>query len=116
MAKVLTAIVTEDISYLVEKESLLLTSHYRGQLGRITTDAVHALVDKVKSAWSQGKVVSILFLDVKAAFQNTVTDRLIHNLQKRRVPSVYAHFIKQLLKNRRTQVRFDGFLSELIYF
>jgi hypothetical protein len=46
----------------------------------MTTDVVHALVDKVKSAWRWGKVVSVLFLDVEAAFLNAVTDRLIHNL------------------------------------
>jgi hypothetical protein len=50
MAKVLTVIVMEDILYMVEKESLLPSSHYGGRPGRMTTDAVHALVDKVKSA------------------------------------------------------------------
>jgi hypothetical protein len=62
MAKVVIEIVTEDISYLVEKESLLLTNHYEGRLGRMTTDVVHTLVDKAKSVWRHGKVVSILFL------------------------------------------------------
>jgi Reverse transcriptase (RNA-dependent DNA polymerase) len=80
MGKVLTAIVAEDISYLVESNSLLPKSHYGGRPGRMTTGAVHALVDKVKSAWRRGKVVSILFLDVEAAFPNAATDRLLHNL------------------------------------
>jgi hypothetical protein len=80
MAKVLMAIVAEDILYLVESNSLLSKSHYGGRLGRMTTDVVHALVDKVKSAWKRGKVVFILFLDVEAAFLNAATDRLLHNL------------------------------------
>jgi hypothetical protein len=80
MAKVLMAIVAEDILYLVEKETLLPTNHYGGRPGRMTTDAVHILVDKVKTAWRQGKIVSILFLDVEAPFPNAVTDRLLHNL------------------------------------
>lgn len=48
MAKVFTAIVTEDISYLVKKELLLPANHFGGRPGRTTTDAVHVLVDKVK--------------------------------------------------------------------
>lgn len=46
----------------------------------MTTDAVHTLVNKIKTAWRRGKVVSILFLNVEGAFPNAVTDRLIHNL------------------------------------
>jgi hypothetical protein len=115
MAKVLMAIVTEDILYMIEKESLLPTSHYGGRPGRITTDAVHVLVDKVKLAWRRGKVVSVLFLNVEAAFLNSVTDRVLHNLQRRKIPSVYVCFIQQLLKGRRTRMKFDNFLSELIF-
>ena len=115
MAKVLTAIVAEDISFLVEKETLLPANHYGGRPGRMTTDAVHALVDKIKTAWRRGKVVSILYLDVEGAFPNAVTDRLIHNLRRRRIPTIYVRFIKQLLRGRRTQMRFDDFLSETIH-
>lgn len=46
MAKVLTAIVAEDISYLVEKETLLPMNHYGGRSGRMTMDAIHVLIDK----------------------------------------------------------------------
>jgi hypothetical protein len=115
MAKILTAIVAEDILYLVEKETLLPTNYYGGRPGRMTTDAMHVLVNKVKTAWRQGKIVSILFLDVEATFSNAVTDRLLHNLQRRKIPEGYVHFVKQLLKGRRTQMKFDDFLSELIH-
>ena len=61
----LTAIVVEDIAHLVEKNTLLPDTHFRGQPGCTTTDAIHYLVDKVKSAWGKKKVASILFLDVE---------------------------------------------------
>jgi len=80
----------------------------------MTTDAVHTLVDKIKSAWRRGKVVSVLFLDVKGAFPNAVTDRLIHNLRKRRIPKAYVQFVKQLLTGRWTQLKFDDYLSDVI--
>lgn len=80
LAKILTAIVAEDISNLVEKENLLPENHFGGRPGWMTTDAIHTLVDKIKNAWRRGKVISILFLNVEGAFPNAVTDRLIHNL------------------------------------
>jgi hypothetical protein len=115
MAKVLTAIVTEDVLYLVKSYSLLLKSHYGGRPGRMTMDVVHALVDKVKSAWRRGEVVSILFLDIEVVFLNAATNRLLHNLQGRKIPTVYVCFIEQLLKGRRTDIKFDNFLLDLIH-
>ena len=114
LAKVLTAIVAEDIGRLVELHQLLPKTHFRGRPGCSTTDAVHYLVQRIKEAWREGKVVSILFLDVEGAFPNAVTDRLVHNLKKRRIPEVYIRFIHQLLTGRRTKLKFDNFISESI--
>jgi hypothetical protein len=114
MAKVLTALVVESIIKLVEQHQLLPRTHFGGRPGRTTTDAIHYLVHKIKNAWSSGKVSSVLFLDVEGAFPNAVTDRLIHNMKKRRIPEIYTKFIKVLLSNRRTKLRFDDFTSETI--
>jgi hypothetical protein len=97
MAKVLTAIIAEDISHLVERNQLIPKTHFGGRPGRTTTDAIHYLVHKIKRAWANNQVTLVLFLDVKGAFPNAVTDRLIRNLKKRRIPKVYTGFIKQLL-------------------
>jgi ribonuclease HI len=114
LAKVLTAIVAEDVTRLVERHQLLPKTHYGGRPGRTTTDALHYLVHRIKEAWGKGQVASVLFLDVEGAFPNAVTDRLIHNLKKRRIPTSYVTFIKQLLTGRRTRLKFDDFTSESI--
>jgi len=114
MAKILTSIVAEIISDLVETHQLLPKTHFGGRPGRTTTDAVHYLTHKIKEAWRSDKVVSVLFLDVEGAFPNAVTGRLIHNLKKRRIPSVLVRFIGSLLENRRTKMRFDDYVSESI--
>ena len=59
-------------------------------------------------------MVSILFLDVEGAFPNAVTERLIHNLKRRRIPNVYITFITNLLTVRHTKLKFDDFTSEPI--
>jgi len=112
--KVLTAIVAENISHMVEKDALLPDTHFRGRPGRTTTDAIHYLVGQIKSAWGKKKVASVLFLDVEGAFPNAVTDRLIHNLKKRRIPTTYVKFIERLLKGCKTKLKFDDFISEFI--
>lgn len=75
---------------------------------------MHYLTYKIKAAWWQGKVASVLFLDVEGAFPNVVTDQLVHNLCKRQIPEVYIAFIRWLLEGRRTKLKFDGFTSEPI--
>jgi hypothetical protein len=112
--KVLTAIVVGSISHLVERDTLLPDTHFRGRPGRTTTDAIHYLVGKIKTAWGKKKVTSVLFLDVEGAFLNAVTDRLIHNLKRRRIPTAYMKFIEWLLKGRKTRIKFDDFISEII--
>jgi ribonuclease HI len=112
VAKVLTALVADDISRLVELHQLLPPTHFGGRPGRTTTDAISYLVQRIKKAWRGSQVASVLFLDVEGAFPNAVTDRLIHNLRKRRIPGVYVEFIKQLLSGQRTRLKFDDYLSE----
>ena len=59
-------------------------------------------------------MVSILFLDIEGAFPNVVTDRLLHNMKKRKVPTQTVKFIECLLKGRTTQLKFDDYTSALI--
>ena len=73
MAKVLTVIVAENLSRVVEQHQLLPKMHFRGRPGRSTADTVHYLVDKVCMAWRSNKVASVLFLDIEGAFPNAVT-------------------------------------------
>ncbi len=57
-------------------------------------------------------VVLVLFQDVEGAFPNAVTEQLLHNLRKRRIPETYVRFIGELLTGRRTRLRFNNYTSE----
>jgi hypothetical protein len=81
-AKVLTSIVAENLSHIIEQHRLLPSNHFGGRPGRSTVDAVNYLVHKICEAWRNNKAVSVLFLDVEGAFPNAVTARLIHNLKR----------------------------------
>ena len=114
LAKLLTAIIAENLSNIVELHQILPKNHFGGRPGRTTTDAIHYLTNKIHTAWRNNKVASVLFLDVEGAFPNAVTTRLIENLKKRRIPQSIVKFIQQLLTNRRTRLKFDDYISDPI--
>ena len=51
MGKLLTAIISEQLTYYTEKHVLLLPTHFGGRPGRTTTDALHMLIYRIKDAW-----------------------------------------------------------------
>ena len=114
MAKFLTAIIAANLSDIAEQHLLLPKNHFRGRPGCSTVNTIHYLTNKVHQAWQNNKVASILFLDVEGAFPNAVTTRLIHNLKKRRIPATIINFVKLLLYNRKTQLKFDDYISQPI--
>ena len=59
-------------------------------------------------------MASILFLDIQAAFPNTVKERLLHNMKTRCVPLVYTCLVDNMLSNRHTQIHFNDYTSEPI--
>ncbi|TFK73668.1 hypothetical protein BDN72DRAFT_739840, partial [Pluteus cervinus] len=59
-------------------------------------------------------------LDIEGAFPNAVTDVLIHNMRKRRIPNIYVEYFALTLnlrgledQHRKTCLRFDGYVSKL---
>ena len=51
IAKLLSSIVAEEISYLTETHQLIPATHFGRRPGRMTTNSLHLLVDTVKAAW-----------------------------------------------------------------
>ena len=112
LGKLFSSLVATDLSFLTEKHGLLPHTQFSGRPGRTTSNAMHLLVQKIHNTWRTKKVAAVLFLDVQAAFPNTVKERLLHNLRKRRVPNVYVNLFSRMLMNRRTQLLFNDFVSE----
>ena len=109
IAKLLSAIVTEDIVHLTEVHQLLPAHHFGGRPGRTTTDSLHVLVDTIKAAWWRKQVVSVIFLDNEGAFP---TEWLLHNLQTCCIPETYMQLIHCMLTGRRNRLKFNDYVSE----
>jgi len=111
-AKLLSAIIADRMSYILESNNLLPTTHFGGRPGCSTEDSLHLLENTIRHVWRQKKVVSALFLDIEGAFPNAVTDRLIHNMKQHRLPPKIVGFTERMLNGRRTKLRFDDYTSE----
>ncbi len=47
--------------------------------------AIHHLLEKIYAAWNENKIASPLMMDVSAEYPNTSQQRLLHNLQQRKI-------------------------------
>jgi len=95
-AKLLSALVTNWASYILETHGLLPPAHFGGRPGCSTEDSLLLLETTIKHAWRQRKVASVLFLDIEGAFLNTVTDQLLHNMCKQHLPPEIVGFTEHL--------------------
>ena len=114
LGKLFSTLVAADLSHLTKKHHLLPATQFGGRPGRCTTDAMHLVTHKIKDAWRRQKVASILFLDIQAAFPNTVKNRLLHNMRSRQVPTAYINLFNLMLSERQTYLRFDDYTSDPI--
>jgi ribonuclease HI len=112
--KVLTAILAEQLMFYAERYNLLPENHFGGRKGRNAVDAIQVLVHRIKNEWRKGNVVSVLFLDIEGAFPNANNNQLLGNLTKRGIPKDLITFVANMLKDRSTVLRFDGYTSDAI--
>lgn len=75
---------------------------------------MHLVVQAAKDAHRVKKCASVLFLNIQAAFPNTVKNKLIDSMMKRRVPTVYINLFNKMLSERFTRLKFDDFTSDPI--
>ncbi|KAJ5809036.1 reverse transcriptase [Penicillium pulvis] len=85
IAKFLESIITRRISYAMEEHGLLPKGHLSGRRGISTEHAIQIMLDRIRSAWGRGSMVSLLMLDISRAYNNVSHARLIHNIKKRRL-------------------------------
>ena len=95
-------------------ESNNRTTEFNRCPSRTTSDSLLLLTHKIKDAWRNNRVASVLFLDIQGAFSNVVKEVLIHIMCTRAVPSQYIRVTKLMLTGRNTRLSFDDFMSEPI--
>jgi hypothetical protein len=108
LGKVAERIVAKRLSYLAETFQLLDSEQMGGRPGRSVMDAVLALVHDIQSGNKAGKVVSVLFLDVKGAFDHVNREQLLEILMRKGFPSEVLRWVDSFLTDRLIALAFDG--------
>lgn len=114
MGKLFSALMADELSYFCESRGTFPSTQFGGRPSRTTSDSLLLLTHKIKDAWRNNRVASVLFLDVQGAFPNVVKEVLIHIMRTRAVPSQYIRVTELMLTGRNTRLSFDDFMSEPI--
>ena len=111
-SRLLNACIADDLIGRCEQHNILPKNHFGARAGHSTTQAIHYLVARVKSAWRKKKVVTALFLDVKGAFPSVDINRLKHDMRVRGIPKELTTWIDRRMVNRETSLNFDDYTSD----
>ncbi|QKX57721.1 uncharacterized protein TRUGW13939_04840 [Talaromyces rugulosus] len=111
LGKALEAIIANRLTYLADTYHLLPIRHTGGRKLASTDHAIHLLLQRIHEAWADGKVASLLLLDVSGAFDNVTRQRLLHNLRKRRVNQMLVRWISSFLDDRSTTLKLQEYTA-----
>ncbi|KAF3352307.1 hypothetical protein VdG1_09169 [Verticillium dahliae VDG1] len=109
LGKALEAVMANRLAYLADTYGLLPSRHTGGRKLASTEHAMHFLLQRIHRAWAEGKVASLLLLDVSGAYDNVCKERLLHNLRKRRVSQRIVNWVASFLTNRSTILKFQEY-------
>lgn len=112
LAKAYTSLLADDISHVAELLGLIPPTQFGGRPGRMTTDGIHLAIDHIMNTWRNKRDAAMLSLDIEGAFPNAVTQRVLYNMRKRRVPEKLVQAVSRVLIGRKTRIRFGDFTSE----
>ncbi|KAL8290310.1 hypothetical protein RQP46_002568 [Phenoliferia psychrophenolica] len=114
LGKGLEKLVATRLGYLAEFAGLLPPEHFGGRPGRSCEDALHVVVDTIKTQWRLGNYVVAILLDVKGAYPNTTSARLQANLRRRGVPEEIVAFVASFMEDRTCRIILEGKISPLM--
>ena len=112
LGKLLESILANRISAIAERYDLLPNTHMGGRRLRSTDHAIHYLLERTSEAWRQGKVASLLLLDVTGAFDKVSHPRLIADLRRKRLDDKIIKWIASFLTNRSTELVIPGYRTD----
>lgn len=113
LGKISEKIIARRIAFLSETNKILNPEQIGGRKQRSAIDAALALVHDIEIADSKKLKTSVLFLDVKGAFDNVSKERLINTLKDMKFPEQLIGWVKDFMSKRLIKLSFDGQIEKL---
>ena len=113
MGKIAEKIIAARLSYIAEVSDLLDTDQIGGRRQKSAIDAVISLVYNIQLAKHDNKVTSVLFMDIKGAYDHVSANHLLKICQKLKLLKFLYFWIRSFFQNRKVQLRFDRNIQEM---
>ncbi|KAF5648576.1 hypothetical protein F52700_892 [Fusarium sp. NRRL 52700] len=110
LGKILEKIVASRMQEALKSNPHLLPARQFGW--RTTSEALEYMLDKVYSAWAEGKVVTIMGLDISGAYDNVWRQALIQTLADKGFPRWIVNMIQSFLSDRTASFHLPGIISD----
>jgi len=111
LGKGLERLIAKRMSWIAITFGVLAKQQFGALPLRSATDLTTCLTHDIESALNQGKVASLLTLDVKGAFDAVLPGRLVNRLRTQGWSSNLVSWIASFATNRSVRIRLDGVLG-----
>jgi hypothetical protein len=108
LGKIAEKIVARRLSYLAEANQLLHPQQMGGRRQRTALDAAMALTHDIQCANREREVTSVLFMDVKGAFDHVSKAQLLQVLGPMKLHFPLVQWVRNFLSERSLGLAFDG--------
>lgn len=113
--KALEFIIAKRMSYFAKTYGFLPPNHFRAYHSSLTKHALHYLIEKVYATWDKKKIATIFLLDVTGAFNNVFKNKLLYNLQIKKINPRIVNLISSFFIDRLTILKTNEYTSEKIH-
>ena len=112
LSKILKFIIFEHLQNIIKACDLILNIQMKACKHRSIDTTLQLITEKIHTVWSdmKRKVVSLLSLNEKSAFDNVMHSRLLYNMKKRKVSRLLLKFVKNFLKDQRITITIDDYM------
>jgi len=113
LSKILKFIIFKHLQNVIKVCNLILNIQMKVCKHRLTDMILQLITEKIHIVWSntRRKVVSLLSLNEKNAFDNMMHSRLLHDMKKRKVFRLLLEFVKNFLKDWCIMITIDDYTT-----
>jgi len=112
LSKILKFIVFKHLQNIIKACNLILNIQMRVYKHKSINTTLQLIIKKIYTMWSdtRRRIVSLLSLNKKNAFNNVIHSKLLHNMKKRKVSRLLLKFVKNFLKDQRITIIIDDYM------
>ncbi len=113
LSKILKFIIFKCLQNIIETCNSILNIQMRICKHRSINTTLQLIIKKIYIVWSdtRRRVISLLSLNEKSAFNNVTHSRLLHDIKKRKVFRLLLEFVKNFLKDQHVMITIDDYTT-----